>query len=187
MADDEVGRGERRVDVPVGERAIGHAGVALRRCQQVDDGLERLVLDVDQFERVLRHVAVAGDDDCDRLAGVAHHLVRRRVVRHGRRDAGRKRARERDDVRSREHADDAGMLEGCGDVEPDDAAVRERRPEDRGMAGVRHRREIVDEAALPAEERLVLDAWNRASDPGLPRHVDAHGPTLLSRCGRAPR
>jgi hypothetical protein len=59
-------------------------GVGIQRLADVDDGGQRLVLDVDQLERVTRGVAVLGDDERDLLAleadlvGGEHRLRRRR-------------------------------------------------------------------------------------------------------------
>ncbi len=73
--------GEGGVDVAAGdgpvERLIArHVGVQLRRAVgrgllRIDDGWQRLVVDVDQIERVLRLIAVLGDDDGDAVADVA--------------------------------------------------------------------------------------------------------------------
>ena len=79
---DEVGPRERGVDVAVCERAVVDARIRRRRGLDVEHRVERLVVDLDQLERVLGDVAVARDDDGERLAGVARHLVRRGAVRH---------------------------------------------------------------------------------------------------------
>ena len=87
-------------------------GLASRRfgapVRWVEDRLERLVVDLDQLERVLGDVAVARDDYGERLPGVARDLVRRRPIRHVRLRAGRERARHRRDLGAREDADDPG-------------------------------------------------------------------------------
>ena len=90
LADDEVGACQRTVDVAVVERAVGDARVGLGSRFRVEDGVERLVLDLDQLEGVLREVAVPRDHHGNRLAHVAHELVRGRVVGDRRVDAGRK-------------------------------------------------------------------------------------------------
>ena len=45
---------------------------------EVDDGLPRLVLDLDQLARVLGRVAALGDDERDRVTDVAHVADRER-------------------------------------------------------------------------------------------------------------
>ena len=65
------------------EGAVRDAGLGLDRGLGVEHRLERFVLDLDQLERVLGDVAVARDDDRERLAHVAGDLARRRVVRDG--------------------------------------------------------------------------------------------------------
>ena len=126
LADHEVGAGKRALDVAVVERAIGDARIGLDGGFRVEHWLERLVFDVDQLERVLGEVAVARDNDGDRLAHVARRLVGGREVRDRRSDSCRKRPRELRDVRSREHADDTPELECRRRIEPRDARVCER-------------------------------------------------------------
>ena len=46
--------------------------------------------------------------------------------------------------------------------------MRELRAEDRGVAGVAHRVDVVHEAARAAQQRLVLEARERPAHPGLP-------------------
>ena len=93
------------------ERAVGDARVGVDRGLCVEHRLERLVLDLDQLEGVLGEVAVARDDDRDRLADVARRSRARPRTAGRRVDAGRKRPRELDDVGTGEDADDAGELE----------------------------------------------------------------------------
>ena len=183
LGDDEVGGREGRVRVAVREGAVGDDLAALG----VEHGLERLVLDLDQLERVLGGVAVARDDDRERLARVARDLVGGGAV--GRRvlDADRERVRHRGHVGPGEDADDARVLERGRGVEADDARVRELRAEDRGVRGVPHRVDVVHEAALAAQQRLVLEARDGLPDPGLALGCDAHGASSSHRGSRPPR
>ena len=77
--DDEIGRREGVVDVPVVEAAL----VDRLRGRGIDDGLERLVVDGDELGRVLGEVPIPGDDHRKRLADVAGRFERRGPVRHG--------------------------------------------------------------------------------------------------------
>ena len=105
LSHDEVGRGQRRVDVAVGERAVvDRVG---SRDDGVEDGVERVVVDLDELGRVLGEVAALGHDDRERLAHVPCRVDRGGVLRHARVDPGREGARERGDVGAGEHADDA--------------------------------------------------------------------------------
>ena len=82
LLDDDVGRFERRVHVAAADRpletdVVGHVGVELRlslggRLLGVDDGRQRLVVDLDGFDRVAGDVAVGRDDDRHGVADVAH-------------------------------------------------------------------------------------------------------------------
>ena len=63
-----------------------------------------------------------------------------------------------DDLLGGHDADDAGQLERGGDVDRADAGVGERRSHDRRVARVRDGLDVVHEAPLTAQERLVLDA-----------------------------
>ena len=67
----EVGRGERRVDVPVREGAIRDARLGLGCRVGTKHWIEWFVLDLDQFECVLGQVAVAqaGDEHALRIDG----------------------------------------------------------------------------------------------------------------------
>ena len=84
--DGDVGGGEGGVrgrlvaGLPVEDVVVGAAldlvaderGVGVERPPGVDHRRQRLVLDVDQLQRVARRVAVLGDDEGDLLALVAH-------------------------------------------------------------------------------------------------------------------
>ena len=94
------------------------------------------------------------------------------------------------DVLAREHADHPGSASAARRRRPR-SRVGELRAHDGRVAGVRDGVEIVEEPALAAEQRLVLDAQERAPDPrlrgGLGSHAPLMSPRLLSPCGRAPR
>ena len=138
---------------------------------------ERLVLHLDELGSVLGDVARLRDDDRDRLAHVTRRAVRGGVVRGTSRDSRRQRARHADDLLGGHDADDAGQLERGGDIDRADVGVGERRSDDRRVAGVRDGLDVVHEAPVTAQERLVLDPRDRLPDERL-RGGRAHLGTL---------
>ena len=58
-----------------------------------------------------------------------------------------------------------GELERRAAIEPGDARMRERRAQDGGVAGVRNRVEVVEEAPLAAQQRLVLERGQTGARP----------------------
>ena len=167
-------RGDGRAGVAVlllhpGADVVGHVVVHGRRRRaggrDADDRLEELVVDADPRHGVLGDVAVDGDDEGDRLADVVDLVLGQRVLRaavgQGRvRDEQRQRLGHRTgEVVPRPHGDDALEVEHVGDVDVDDARVGVRRAQDGGVQQARVVGEqVVDVAALAAQEALVLDA-----------------------------
>ena len=77
-AGDRPGERDVRADVGMQLRRTGH-----RRLLGIDDGAERIVVDVDQIERVARRLARLGDDERDAVADVAHRVDgEQRMRRH---------------------------------------------------------------------------------------------------------
>ena len=141
---DQVGRrepglevAEREVDLLEDVRAprllVDLDVLALERLLDGEDRLERLVVDVDQRQRLVRGVLVERGDGGDGLADVAHLVDReRRLVLRRRHDPhllGH--------VRAGDDRDHAGMRQRAGDVEALDARVRLRRSQ---QAPVQHAR-----------------------------------------------
>ena len=62
ILDDDVRGRERRIDIAVRKRPLGDERVALGCRDGVDQRVERLPVDDDQLDCVLRDVAVTGDD-----------------------------------------------------------------------------------------------------------------------------
>src|SRR5439155_3175193 len=143
----------------------------------VEHRLERVVVDLDQLERVLGEVAVAGDDDRERLAHVARGADGSGVVGDRRLDPGRKRTRERRDVLAGEDADDPRSLERRARVELH-VCVRELGAEHRRVACVGHRVEVVQEATLAPQESVVLESRERPTHPRLSLDRDRHRANL---------
>jgi hypothetical protein len=154
LLDDKIGGRESSFRVAVAERPIRNDFPLVR----VEHRVERLVVDLDEFERVLGEIAIAGDDDRDRLAGVPHRLVGGRVVGSRAVDADREGARHRGDFGARQHADDARERERRSRVQARDSRMGEWRAKNGGVPGVRDRVEVVHEPARASEERLVFQA-----------------------------
>jgi hypothetical protein len=157
LANHELGSRQRAVDVAVVERAVVDARLGLDRGLDVEHRVERLVLDLDQLDGVLGDVTVVSDHDGQRLAGIARHLVRGGPVRHAAVDSGREGARHRRNVGAGQDADHAGQLQRGARVKRRDAGVRDERSEQRRLAQIRQRIEIVDEPSFAAQKRLVLE------------------------------
>jgi len=156
-------RGARERAVGVADRlseargaVVRHVGVHARhagreRRRQIGHDRQRLVLHVDERERVLGDVAALRDDEGHNLADVAHLVDRERPlgpsVRQGRmRDQERRRLIELAELGRRHHQADRGHATGGGRVNPRDPRVRVRAPQRRGVERTR-RIHVVDEAA----------------------------------------
>jgi hypothetical protein len=127
-----------------------------------DDG-ERVVVDVDQLERVVRDVHVLGDDARD-LLPLHAHLVGRE---HGLRVAGERRhpceVVLREDVPRHDH-DDPGQLARTRRVDRVDLGVRERAAQDRHVEHVREL-DVLDVGAAADDEARVLLALDALAQP----------------------
>ena len=145
--DDRVGLGER----PVGRLLVaglpGRARevvaltglvvadqrrVGVERLARVDDRRQRLVLDVDQLQRVVRRVLVGRDHERDLLALEAHLVARE----HGLRvvgDRGHPGQAERLEILGRDDGRDVRVGERLRGVDRDDAGVRVRAAQDRAV------------------------------------------------------
>ena len=175
MAEHAPGAGERAIRVAVLEAALLR-NVAARfleqqrrvrrdRILEEGDALQRLVVDLDQFQRVFGDVAVLGHHHRHRLAHVAHFVDRADVKFHPRLDHAGNRARHPGDLRAGDDADHARELLGAAHVYAEDPGVRVRRAQDRRVAHACHRFEIVDEAPAAGEQRLVFLAQDRLAGP----------------------
>ena len=179
VAEHPPGAGERAVRVAVLETAL-LGDVAARLLEQQRrvrrdrileerDALQRLVLDLDQLQRVFGDIAVLGHHHRHRLAHVAHLVDRAHVEFHARLDHARNRARHPGDLGAGDDADHACKLLGAARVDAEDLRVRVGRAQDRRVAQTRHRFEIVDEAPAAGEQRLILLAQDRLADPACDR------------------
>ena len=159
---------------------------------------KRLVVHVDELERVLRGVWIAGEDHRHRLPDVAHPVVDQRELgrglqaephagleRRGWRAGERERPEQRAEVRVREAADHGGV--GARAIQPDpaDPRVGVWAPEDRRVetAG---RPEVVDVAPSPRQELGILAALDLGPDVLRPhvRPTARQDPRAPSRSSR---
>ena len=178
--DDGVGVGEGTVGGLLVARLPGRAGevvglallvvadqgrVVVERLARVDDGRERLVLDVDQLERVARRVLVGRDHERDLLALEANLVARE----HGLRVVGDRRhpgEAQRLEVLGGDDGRDVGVLERPGGVDRDDLRVREGAAQD---SAVHHpgQADVVEVGPLAPDEARVLLAL-QAPEPDRP-------------------
>ena len=158
------------------QRLVHHGRARLQCGLRIGHRWQRLVLDVDELERVLREVAAVGDDDGHALTDVAHLLrgqaaprVLGRVGTEVGQGAGELRG-----PRPGDHQVHAGSgLRGAG-VDRDDPRVRHRAAQHRGVQHPRPH-QVGDVAAAAAQELGILDLADRFPDPRPVRLVGAHG------------
>ena len=197
--DDRLSSGERRVGrvlvavLPVVDVVIGlpfllvadHGRAGFHRLLRRDDGRQRVVVHVDQLERVDRRVGVLGDDRRD-LLSLEPHLVGgqdRLCVAGERRHPGQVVLGHQ---LAGDHRDDAGCGRRAGGVDRVDLRMGVRAAEDRH---VQHPRQddVVDVVALAADEPVVLLAADAVADPAdllwLGRHRSSF--SFRMRCGYA--
>ncbi len=165
---------ERPVDLAERERAlvgdvrpqrlVHERRALLARRERVEHDGQLLVVDLDQVAGVLGDVAVLGDHGRDGLAVVAHLLDRDHVLDDRAGAERRQRRRVLGDVLAGDDANDAGQRLGRRRVDRDDLRVRVRAAHDRR---VRHagQLDVVEVAALAAQEARVLDAVDALAEP----------------------
>ena len=175
-----VARLPRLVAVHVGDAVVGLAlvvaddgGVGVERLLRIHHRRQRVVVDVDELERVLRDVPALGDDVGDLLALEAHlvggqdglGVVRQR--RHPREVVTEQR-RPRDALEglAGDDGNDARQRLGSRRVDRVDAGVREGAAQD---GAVQHagQVDVIDVVALAPHEALVLHALHRAEPDGV--------------------
>ena len=172
LLDDEVGLRERRVDVAAADRpverfVVRNIRMQLRRARfvrrhRIDDRGQRLVVDVDELERVVRLIRRFGDDDADDVADVADEVARAAAVcRHLQVRVGQQpRARhrlQRVNFRAGEDGDDAGRALRARRVDACDARVCMRAAQHRGVHHV-GQREIVGVGRRARDEPRIFAA-----------------------------
>ena len=137
-----------------------HRRVRVERLAGVDDRGQRVVLDVDQGQRVTRRVAVLGDHERDLLALEADLVA----GQHGLRVVGERRhpgEAERLEVLGGDHPVHLRVRERAGGVDRDDPRVRVRAAQ---HGAVEHpgKDDVVEVLPLPPDEARVLLALHVA-------------------------
>jgi hypothetical protein len=153
-----------RVELVVNERrAVG------KRFGDVGHGRQRLVLDLDELGRVLRQRAAVGDDDRDRVAGVARLVARQRpmvrdldLCRH-RPGTGQSSRDVAGDILARVGGDDSLGGDRLRGVDAHDPGMREGAADERHPDHPRDG-QVVDVAPLAGEELRVLLSRQRGAD-----------------------
>ncbi len=160
------------------------------RVLDAHDGFEQLVVDPDQVDGVLGHVAVVRHDERDGFTYVVDLVLRERVLRAA---VGQGRVRDQQRQRIGHRAREVLMgphgmhpieVQHPLDVDVDDLRVGVRRAQYRGVKRARRHGDVVDVPASAAEEALVLDAL----DPG-PEELAGHvrSPSVGSAASSAAR
>ena len=180
--DDDVGRGDRRLDVVRlelpdvalvrAELLVHERRAGCERLLEVGNGRQRLVVDLDELGSVLREGAALGDDDGDGVTLVPRLVdcdgpVRRCLDVLRDRPCARQSARPvLREVCAREGGDHA--FGGTGGIQAHalDAGTRVR-VADHGQVDHSRQREVVDERSASTQERRVLLALDGGADDAL--------------------
>ena len=165
--------------------------VVVERAAGVHHRGQRLVLDVDQAERVVGRVLVGGDHERHLLALEAHLVARQ----HGLRvvgDRGHPGQAERLEVLGGDHRGHVGMGERGRRVDRDDARVRVGAAQQRAVDHARQP-DVVEVVALAADEARILLALepaeaDRALGAGAGKVLgDCHACASCASCSAAQR
>ncbi len=124
-------------------RLMDHRRIIMRGLFLVDGRFQRLVIDIDQRQRVFGNIAVARDDDGDRLADIAHLFDRQGPLVDRRAQHDQEGFRHFPDVFARHYVEHAGMRLGLGHVDRQDFGMGMRRAQYRGVRGAGPRRQMV--------------------------------------------
>ena len=161
----------------------------LRRAHGVDDGRQRLVIDLDQLGGVARLIQCLGDDGGDRVAHIAGNIRRQRRARRisaraavtvDQRDlAGNSAQPFRHQVGAGQHRDHAGRGSRRLDIDAQNPRMCMGRTQHMATQRIlRHR--IVGEAAPARQQSRILDPRNTLPDPEF-RHRPLSLPTDARR------
>ena len=143
-------------------RALAHAGaLQVRHCRK------DLVLNLDEVAGVLRDITRDSNRHGDRLADVPCLVDSDGIICKGSLYHAGHRTDQIRDVLSRDDAPNSWQLSRLRDVDSPDAGMRMGRTQDRCEAKSGNWRQIVNEACLPSQERLILFARNRRAYPSL--------------------
>jgi hypothetical protein len=177
LLDHVCGSGEGRVGVAVPVAAAEHDVAAVLREQQrrfgrergihVDDGIERVDVDLDQRGRIFGDRPGVGDDDRDRFAHQTDGVARQRAVGRREQTVTARRHHVVGDVAQigiGQHEVHTGHMARGRDVDGGDPPVGDRAANERGVEHPRHG-QVIDVAALPGEDpRILRTAHARARE-----------------------
>ena len=133
------------------------------RLHHVGHGRQRLVLDLDESDRVLGDVAAVGDHQHHRLADMAHFAERDAALLDRRIGKARQRPGFLRRLLAGDHCGHAGQRQRRALVDRLDAGVRMRAAQHRRVRHVRQR-DVVDEAAAADQEARILLAQHARAD-----------------------
>jgi hypothetical protein len=147
----------------VARRLIPQRGRVLGECRaSIDDGRQRIVVDLDQLGRVARDLGVVGHDEGHRIADMTHTIpcqckARRHDQRLDRRHAGHR--PQPLEIGRNKNAMDAGQRLGRRQVDAFDDGVGMRRAQDMAPQAARALN-VVHVTAAAVEETSVFHAPN---------------------------
>src|SRR6266436_5025720 len=125
----------------------------------------KVSIGIDQLAGVFRNVAAVGDHNGHRLADIAGAIDGNRVIGDWRLHDARHWSDKRGDILAGDDVADARQLQRVRNIDVDDTGVRMLRAENGGETDTSHRREVVNKARTPSEERLILFARHGRADP----------------------
>ena len=163
------------------EPVMQHGAVGFERIGRPQGDRQRLVIDLDQLQRVLGEVTVRRHHHGDRLADIAHALDRDRPALDVRLHAGEQRRPERGHLGRGDHRRDALRGARRAHVDRADDRMRMRRAQHGGVQRARRHAEIVDVAPAPGEQGRVLHPLDRLPDPAHSKAVMRFLHAALSR------
>ncbi len=166
---------EGSVGVAVAEAAVagdvaGEAIVQQRRTgrqgsQRLKHRRQRSIADLDQVKRILRHIAIHGDNEGYGFAHVAHSVGRDGPALDRRLHADDQAGGDGAQVRPGQDRGDAGQCAGVGGIQARDVRVCVRGTQDGCIQRARRRADVVYVAAPPTQQRRILHPRQRAADP----------------------
>ena len=133
--------------------------------ERIDDGGQRLVIDVDELKSVFRAIAVGCDDDGDGFPDVAHPIDGDRPALNRRLDTHHKARAEGGHIDRGDDTHDARRIARRVSVEGSQMGVGVGRPKDRGVQGSRPQAEVVDIAPTTGQERGIFHSFDRLAQP----------------------
>ena len=181
LAQDDRRAREGPVDVALSVTALEQDLVGRERLVDARDDRFRLPLDGDQLTRIGRDIGARGHDGRHRFAAKAGDAVGQRRPRRWREapaiEPGRERLRHRAQVVRGDDGDDPGQDARCRGIDPDDARVRVRAPDE---AREEHAREpeVVQVSPSAGQQPRVLEPLDsRARIAQRRRVARAHSPS----------